>query len=118
MSVAPSWTLPTRWRHPRQRRSIRRWLNMARFEEPTAASPPPAELPRALQGEYHEYEAFFWRFQHKVYGYLLRMVNDPDTARDLCQETFSTRLMPARGRSPGSIQRASQAATAAAMAQR
>lgn len=34
------------------------------------------------------FEAFFWRFEGKVFGYLWRMVGDEQSARDLTQETF------------------------------
>ncbi len=87
MSVATPWMVPKQWKRIRQQRFVRRWLRMARFDDP-ATQLPPSTLPRALDGAYRDFEAFFWQFQHKVYGYLLRLVSDPDTARDLCQETF------------------------------
>ena len=34
------------------------------------------------------FEAFFWRYESKLFGYLWRMVGDEQSALDLTQETF------------------------------
>ncbi len=70
-----------------RRRLWPRFLRLTRHDtSPTGARPHDRSL--TLQAEYRDFEAFFWQFEHKIYGYLLRLTGDADTARDLCQETF------------------------------
>ena len=44
------------------------------------------DAPAGVNGD--AFEAFFWRFERKIFGYLWRMTGDEQTAFDLAQETF------------------------------
>lgn len=49
------------------------------------------------QGELEAFETLFRRFQHEVYGWIIRIVRDPGIAEDLTVETF-WRIYQARSR--------------------
>src|SRR5215831_8155621 len=51
--------------------------------------PLPAHAPaRAFSAHPDDFEAFFQQHEHAVFGYLLRMTGDEQTAHDLSQEAF------------------------------
>jgi RNA polymerase sigma-70 factor (ECF subfamily) len=82
MALAPLRALPRRWQ--KRRWAWRHLLSSMRHGAPDDGASPG----RAATAQTAEYEAFFWQFEHRIYGYLMRMVGDPEAARDLTQETF------------------------------
>ncbi|WP_428940155.1 sigma-70 family RNA polymerase sigma factor [Fontivita pretiosa] len=59
-----------------------------------AASPGDGELFRlAQQGDRAAFGQIVVRFQHRLYNAILRMVGDPEEARELAQETFTRALV-------------------------
>jgi RNA polymerase sigma-70 factor, ECF subfamily len=68
-----------------------RWLAFARsVPEPAHQTNERASLHDALHNDADRqpFEAFFWRFERQIIGYLCRMTGDEQSALDLSQETF------------------------------
>jgi len=64
---------------------FRVFFSMASLSDNTSAS---GESRAAAQAGADAFEAFFWRYERDILGYLWRLTGDEQAARDLSQETF------------------------------
>lgn len=78
--LAPS----RRWRGPWRYLPLRA-VPFARNEPPTDAWPGTGALDVTSA---NDFEAFFWRYERDILGYLWRLTGDEQAAHDLSQETF------------------------------
>jgi hypothetical protein len=62
------------------------------FSLPSAPSGRSMPTPQANTGQEHTqlkpFEAFFWRYERRIFSFLWRMTGDEQLALDLNQETF------------------------------
>ncbi len=61
---------------------------LAREEAPLPALTDGDLMARVAQGDAEAFEPIVHRYQRRLFGYFLSLVNDPATAADLAQETF------------------------------
>ena len=67
---------------------LRTLFSMASLSGDSAASATAQDAPATTQAGVDAFEAFFWRHERDILGYLWRLTGDEQTAHDLSQETF------------------------------
>lgn len=67
--------------------AVHLWRGLAFAMRPLSAHQPGA-VPASDQPTDDTFEAFFWRYERRIFGYLWRMTGEEQSAFDLTQETF------------------------------
>lgn len=88
METERQHTMALEWVTP-EAQGARRWvaLRLAMTTTPRPARHTAAEGADRAASE-DAFEAFFWRHERRVFGFLWRMTGDEQSAHDLAQETF------------------------------